>query len=284
MGFFKYIKSAFLYHWNLLAVGAGTGFALLSGIPDILLPLVLAGEITYLSLLGTNSKFQKYVDAHADQRARAQGSANAEQTLKRIRTMLPRELDQRFDDLRSRCLELRQIAQNLRDPTRAGSMPLEELQLSGLDRLLWIYLRLLFSHYMLQRFFRRTSEREIQSDIEQLEQQLQRVDAARKQKVHKTLEDNLATCRERLANYQRARDNAELIRLEIDRLENKIQSLSELAINRHEPDFITTQVDQVAESMVHTERTMNELRFATGLSVEEAVPRLVERSVVEQTR
>jgi hypothetical protein len=38
-----------------------------------------------------------------------------------------------------------------------------------------------------------------------------------------------------------------------------------MAVNRQEPDFISGQVDQVASSMLETERTMNELRFATGL-------------------
>jgi hypothetical protein len=90
----------------------------------------------------------------------------------------------------------------------------------------------------------------------------------------------LETSRSRLINYQKARDNSELVNLEIERLENKIRSLSELAINRQEPDFISSQVDQVANSMVQTERTMNELQFATGLAIDEEVPQLVQRQTV----
>ena len=101
-------------------------------------------------------------------------------------------------------------------------------------------------------------------------------DDPQQQKIRKALEDNLETSQARLANYQKARDNSELVELEIDRLENKIHSLSELAVNRQEPDFISGQVDQVAASMVQTERTMNELQFATGLGpLEEEVPELV---------
>ena len=47
----KYLKTAFLNHWNLLAFFAGTAFALLS-VPDVVLPLVAAGEIAYVVLLG----------------------------------------------------------------------------------------------------------------------------------------------------------------------------------------------------------------------------------------
>src|SRR5262249_59551130 len=96
----------------------------------------------------------------------------------------------------------------------------------------------------------------------------------------KAIEDNLATSRERLANLEKARSNSELVRLEIDRLENKIQSLSEMAINRQEPDYIVHQVDEVASSMVQTERTMNELQFATGLATEEEVPQLLQRQAI----
>jgi hypothetical protein len=121
---------------------------------------------------------------------------------------------------------------------------------------------------------------QIKQTIENLEQSLKRLNEGpegQKQKIRKATEDNLQTCRDRLANLQKARENSELVQLEIDRLENKICSLSELAINRQEPDFIVQQVDEVASSMVQTERTMNELQFATGLAVDEAVPQIVQR-------
>ena len=73
--------------------------------------------------------------------------------------------------------------------------------------------------------------------------------------------------------------HAELVQLEIDRLENKIRSLSELAVNRQEPEFISDQVDSVAHSMLDTERTMNDLQFATGLiEMNEDAPRLINRA------
>jgi hypothetical protein len=161
--------------------------------------------------------------------------------------------------------------------------------MAGLDKLLWIYLRLLYSQYALGRFIKRTKEETIQADVADLEERIKRVDnesdAAQREKIKKTLEDNLETCRNRLANFQKARGNFELLELEIDRLENKIQSLSELAVNRQEPDFISGQVDQVASSMVDTERTINDLQFATGLQpLDEAVPSLLERATVKTRR
>jgi hypothetical protein len=282
--FGKYFKSAFLYHWNLLAFLGGMGFAVLSA-PTVVGPLVLAGEVLYLSLLGTHPKFQKYVDAQEAKANREQQSTTSGKALREIMAALPPKSVQRFERLRTRCLELRQMAMGLKDPGRANApLPLEELQLAGLDRLLWTFLRLLYTQHVLERFFQQTSEAQIQWDVEELEQRLRKLaegpDDPQKQKVRKAVEDNLETCRARLANFQKARDNSELVQLEIDRLENKISSLSELAVNRQEPDFIVRQVDQVTSSMVQTERTMNDLQFATGLAADEEVPQLVQRQVV----
>jgi hypothetical protein len=286
----KYLKAAFTYHWNLLAFLGGLGFAALSGHPDVVGSFVLAAEAAYLGMLGTHPKFQSYVDAQAAKAARVRQSADAEESLREIVESLPKESIQRFKALRERCLELRQIARDLKSTSDAETgLPLDDFQMAGLDKLLWIYLRLLYTQYALGRFLKRTKEETIDADVADLEERIKRVDnepdAVQREKIKKTLEDNLETCRNRLANFQKARGNFELLELEIDRLENKIQSLSELAVNRQEPDFISGQVDQVASSMVDTERTINDLQFATGLQpLDEAVPSLLERATVKTRR
>jgi hypothetical protein len=284
LGIGRYIKAAFLNHWNLLAFAAGTAFAFLTGQPDIALPLVAAAEIGYLGLLGTHPKFQKAVDAQAAKERRSLTDASSEEAFHRIRDGLPADYLARYEELRQRCLELRQIALDLRPLTASGSpAPLEKMQLAGLDRLLWIYLRLLHTSASLDRFFQRTSEDSIRGDIERLEKRLADFDAdaanAKRKKARMALADNLETSRTRLENLTKAHQNHELIQLEIDRLSNKIQTLSELAVNRQEPDFIAGEVDAVATSMLETERTMNELQFATGLPKDDhVVPDLMTRA------
>jgi hypothetical protein len=278
----QYLKSAFLYHWNLLAFLGGAGFAVLSGQPDVFLPLVMAAEVAYLGLLGTHPKFQKYIDAQENKEARKSASAGSEITMERILRSLSPEQARRFQALRGRCQELRQIANDLKEPDQAGLLHLEDLQSAGLDRLLWIYLRLLYTQTMLERFFRQTNEAKIHTDITRLEERLRGTaeedNDPQKQKLRKALQDNLETCRQRLANFQKARDNSELIEAEIDHLENKIRALSELAVNRQDPEFILGQVDLVASSMVNTERTMNELQFATGLETgDDSVPAILRK-------
>ena len=285
----KYLKVAFMNHWNLLAFLGGAVFALISPAPDVLLPVVAAGELAYLGMLGTHPKFQAYVNAQEAKQTREATSESAQETLDRITSSLPKELLDRFLALRTRCLELQQIAAELKHTAHAEThMPLESYQIEGLDRLLWIHLRLLYTQYALYRFLKQTSEEQIQADIRRLETRLAELptgsESDQQQRVRKALEDNLQTSRDRLANLKRARDNFDLVKLEIDRLENKIRSLSELAVNRQEPDYISGQVDQVAASMLETEKTMNELQFVTGLDTVDHAPALLQNDVVPRKR
>lgn len=284
----KYFKTAFANRWNLLAFLGGIAFALISGRPDIVGPVVLAGELGYLTLLGTHPKFVAYVDAQEAKAARAEGSQHGAQMLQQIIAALPPQLLDRYNALRRQCVELQHIALALKGAgTADAAVPLEDFQVAGLDRLLWIYLRLLYTHCALSQFLQKTREQDIQADVKRLEGRLGTLAAAKDpqtERMRRALEDNLQTSRGRLENLAKARDNFQLVQLEIDRLENKIRSLSEMAVNRQEPEFISSQVDHVAESMLQSERTINELTFFTGLDpVGEESPPLLQTELGKAT-
>ncbi len=291
MGLWKYVKAAFKWHWNLLAVGTGTALALLSGQADVILPLVAAGELAYLGLLATHPKFQKSIEAQEAKAKRAETAMTAEQALERITKALPAHALEKYEALRQRCLKLRKIAKDLRRPgtPQEEDSRLEAMQLQGLDRLLWVYLRLAYTEHSLDRFLVETNEAGIERDIENIKRKLagyaEKEISPRREKARKAIEDTLATSQSRLKNLQKARENHELVQLEIERLEHKIRSVAEMAVNRQEPDFISDQVDQVTKSMLETERTMDDLDFATGLGeVEQAVPELTSRRATQKQR
>src|SRR6476659_2955065 len=138
MGFGKYIMSAFANRWNMLALFGGVGVAMLSGFPDVVLPLVLAAEAAYLGLLGTHPKFQSYVDAQLAARERKQKGQTSHAELPQLMQLLPPQALARFEKLRSQCLELRPIAADLAHSRSAEvGAPRASIQLAGLDRLLW---------------------------------------------------------------------------------------------------------------------------------------------------
>ena len=123
MGLTRYLKTAFLNRWNLLAFLGGMGFALMSGQADVIAPLVLAGEIGYLGFLGTHPRFQKYVEAQDAKASRQDRREAAAATAHRMLVELPKNLVQRFEAVRSRCSELRQLAQQMRDPGQTSEPP-----------------------------------------------------------------------------------------------------------------------------------------------------------------
>jgi hypothetical protein len=280
VGLGKYIKQAFLFHWNLLAFGAGIAFSLISGHPDVGLPLVLAAETAYLGFVGTHPRFQRHIDAQDHKMERAAAEAQA---VGRLLKSLPPAQYRQFQSLRDRCLALRQIAQQLREPGGTDSLrSLEDLQLSDLDRLLWIYLRMLYTQHMLERFFARTSRQEIKNEVRRLEDRIKRLekdpDSPKRARMLQSLQGNLETCNSRLANLDKAQENYDLLQAEAENLEAKIQSVTELAINRSDAGAITGQVEEITQGLVRTEQTINELGFATGTDAFDlTVPQILAR-------
>lgn len=280
----KYIKTAFLNQWNLLLFAGGMGFAVLSGRPDITIPLVLAGETAYLGLLGTHPKFQSYVNAQEAKQGRQVSSMQNQEVLAKIKQTIPKKQYARYTSLRNRCRRLGEIATDLKTPNNQFSNDgLESLQTRGLDRLLWVYLRLLFSQHTLDKFFDTVSDERIRRDLARLETRLTQLGdndkSSHNAKIRRTLLDNKATLQERMANYERAQSNYQFVSLELERVENKIKSLAEISVNRQDPEFISGQIDAVANSMQETERTMNDLQFVTGLGdLDEEAPELMNSS------
>ena len=85
-------------------------------------------------------------------------------------------------------------------------------------------------------------------------------------------------------NLEKARENYELLQAEIENLETKIQSITELAINRSDAEAITGQVEQITQGLVRTEQTINDLGFATGgESFDLTVPSILSRDVAERS-
>ena len=162
---------------------------------------------------------------------------------------------------------------------------LDELQLSDLDRLLWIYLRMLYTQHMLERFFENTSARPdpgrdpsprgpdpTPGKGARFGQPIPDPPVAAGQPRDRAMS--------RLSNLDKARENHELLQAEIENLETKIQSITELAINRSDADAITGQVEQITQGLIRTEQTINDLGFATGVETFDlTVPKILSRQV-----
>jgi len=129
---------------------------------------------------------------------------------------------------------------------------------------LYGFLRLLGHQNSLLRFLGLTTSQELTKRRDDLTKRLADAKGSGDDRMIRSLEESTAIADQRLDNYQKAVKNADFAALELDRVEAKIQALIELAANRQDPDFLSSQVDAAAASMDHTEATLNQLQQITG--------------------
>jgi len=262
----------------------------LTPLAPVLLPLVAAGELTYLTSLVSIPRFRAAIDAkvHAANQAAGAGATTVQDPAPSLITMvksLPPDARTRFERLHARCLEMRGIAAGVRGA--AGNQPsgAEEIRTPGLDRLLWLFLRLLLSKTALDRFLQAMDEKEISKRLEELRTNLAAAESGHDERIVRSLQDSIASGELRLDNFGRAKKNAQFVSVELDRIEGKIQALAEMAVNRQDPDFLSSQVDSAADSMRQTEKAVTELQHLTGLADQlEEPPAILEVDLREVLR
>jgi hypothetical protein len=268
-GLKDYLKEAFFFRWNVLLFLGGLAAAAIGPLPDVTFPLVFAGELAYLGALTSLPRFRAAIDAkvHAAQGTTATTPTTAP-TLVVMLAGLPGDARRRFEQLHARCVEMRTLAVGVRGASGHEAGSAEEIRTPGLDRLLWLFLRLLMSKTALDRFLQTMSREEISTRLEQLRKDFATAQQAGDERIVRSLQDSIAMAELRLDNYEQAKKNAQFVSIELDRMEGKIQALAEVAVNQQDPDLLSSQVDSAAESMRQTEKAVRELQHLTGLADE----------------
>ena len=101
----------------------------------------------------------------------------------------------------------------------------------------------------------------------ELRKSLAAAQAGGDERIVRSLQDSIAIGRAAARQLRRARRRTpSSSSIELDRIEGKIQALAEMAVNRQDPDFLSSQVDSAAESMRQTEKAVSELQHLTGLA------------------
>jgi hypothetical protein len=273
----RYVWRAFLYHWNLLFVGGGVALGLISGLADVLLPLLAAGEILYISVLSTNSRFQRAVDAAAAPSGEALPAGQSDRLLAALR---PGDR-KRFQQLKRMGLRLSRLSTG-GEAEEPGTQGLAGIRTEGINRLLWVYLKLLYSRGTLDAYFQTVNREDIVTRIRNARRRLEALgtaedDVADAAKKRESLEDTLATCRKRLSTYEQSRKNYDFLTMELDRLHAKVASLAEMGINRQDPRLIMNEIDLASTSIEQTESAIRDLDFLAEIGVRDGpVPDLLE--------
>lgn len=260
----RYMGEAFKNRWNLLAFLGAVGAAILSPWPDAALFLVSALEVGFLGAVTSFPRFREAVDAKVHKQEVADRVEMGTTSLASILRSLPLESRRRFEAVRARCQSMRVVAQNVRGGVQDDTT--DAAQTSGLDRLLWTFLRLLLSQAALQQFLQSTDEKELVARHDGLKARLESGAPSMDERMRRSLAESIATAQARLDNYRKAAANGEFLGLEVQRVEESIHALVEMGVNRQDPDSLTAQVNATVDSMRRTEDTLTELQSLTGLT------------------
>jgi chemotaxis protein histidine kinase CheA len=263
----------------------------LSGHADVALPLVAAAEVTYLAGLTTLPRYQAAIDAKARAEERGTGprpaltpaeATSAKDRILDVLRALSEDRRSRFLRLRARCVEMTRIANAVRGDTSDASGASSELRQPALDRLLWVFLKLLMSDQAISRFLQAADDAGIDRTLTDLKaRRKKRADSVGEanqadDRIIRSLDDSISTAEARRENIERSKQNAEFVQTELDRLENKIQAVTELAVGHSDPNEVSSRIDAIAEGISQTEQTIRELQTITGMAADEATPSILD--------
>lgn len=266
----KYFTKAFLFHWNLLFVGGGAVAGFISGYADIIIPLLAGLEVLYLAVTATRPRFQAAVDRAEHKKVAAPAALSPQ--VEQILNTLAVDDRNRYHQLRKQSHKLHHISWGVQGgDTSADISGVTDVEIEGINCLLSIYLKLLYSKNRLELFFETANAKTIRADIKRARVRLKALDSKKskdlsKAKHRESIEDTLKTSHQRLKNFQSAKENYDFIELEIQRLYSKIAGLMEMGINRHQPEQISSEIDSVAASIRQTEKAIAELEFIDEFS------------------
>jgi len=265
----KYFFRAFVNRWNLLFLGAAAVFGIIADAADIVLSLAGAIDLIVVSFAATRPRFQADCDQIGQEPDMRSG--RVDQILAEINP----EDSRKFEKLRQTCTRLLSVGKHASDSSEPDGIA--DVQISGLNRLLWIYLKLLHSKNGLEQFFKTIDRSEIQKQIQVIEKRLSTMgpadaDDLETAKKRESLTDTLHISETRLANYDKIHHHYELILLELDRLYAKTAGLAEMAVSQQDLNAVMSDVDAAAFSVQQTTEVINELSAFTGVSFNEETP------------
>jgi chemotaxis protein histidine kinase CheA len=298
-GFFRYLREALFFRWNLIFLGAAAVGAAVSGHPQVAVPLVAAAEITYLAGLVSLPRFQAAIDAkkRAEERGSSVGTVadpqsqlSARERILAVLRSLSEDRRARFLRLRARCVEMERLANAVAGRTNDPSGASNDLRAPALDRLLWVFLRLLLSDQAIARFLTAADENTIDKSISDLRaRRKKRADSVGEanqgdDRIIRSLDDSIATAESRKENVSKARSNQEFVHAELDRLENKIKAVTEMAVGHADPDEMSSRIDAISEGIAQTEQTIRELQSITGVADADTTPSILRADLAPQAQ
>ena len=249
----SYVKEAFHWQYNKIALCGAVAFAVVSGSA---LPLLLGAglELIYLSTIPNNSRFQRLVRSwkyDQDKRER-------EKSLSALFYELPPEMRARYGNLDAIC---RGIRQNYTRLTSTSQMFVDQME-SKLEGLSQSYIRLLSSAFQHREYLRVTNPDQIKKECAQLEKDLS-TDAPKVQEINRK---RIEILHKRIEKYAKVKENCQVIDAQCAAIEDVLQLIRDQSVTMHDPQQISDHLDNLLKDVEQTEETVREVESIFDLS------------------
>lgn len=208
-----------------------------------------AAEIGYLVLKSTSPRFQALVRAEKLMADRETYSERVQRAVNRLTA----ESQARYRRLLDECRRIQGIARVQDESDLSG---VHELRGSGLNQLLWIFLRLLNSRQILDENIGRLDRDAIEREVAKLEKRV--VEAANDPALERSLKGTLEIRRKRLENLDNAERSRSVIEAELERIEQQVFLIREEAAVSGKAEVLSRRLDSVTRTLTETNSWMEQ--------------------------
>jgi len=255
-GFFDYVRAAFNARPFGMFVAPNwvgvTAFGLL-GVVNPGFWLLGAGlELGYLTVLSTNARFQRAIDA-----LNQSGSdRDWQRKISELLQGLGEGDRRRYNALAARCQGI------LEQQAQGGDVALEA-QSAGLGRLLWMYLRLLVARTAIERVIGDASRSEpLDRRLKELEAEVSSPNIS--DDLRRSLNSQLDILRQRIAQQADAREKIKFLDAEIVRIQEQVELIREQAALSTDPERLSERIDQIAATLGGTAQWIRDQQQVYG--------------------
>jgi len=220
-------------------------------------------ELGYLSLLGTNRRFQRFVAA--SQRLQSQ-----KQWKNRIGSLV-RQLSsgdqQKYQALEARCRALLEQQIQIQAPAEGV-----EIHGQGLGRLLWVYLRLLLTRQGIIRIIHGSDGTTAESAAinERIDHLKAQLESPLTEDLRKSLTGQIEILQQRLKRRQEARQKLEFLEAELTRIQEQVELVREQAVLSADPETLSKRIDNITATLGGTTQWISDQQKIFG-AVEDLV-------------
>jgi hypothetical protein len=217
-------------------------------------------ELGYLLLLGTNSRFQRFVAGKLG----AGGSREVEERWQRLVASLPDLDKRRYAALAQRCQAV--LEQQFHGDTSAPGFA---SQSDSLGKLTWMYLRLLVTRQGIQRVLREGAARApgdpppvpgtgasamsisgLEKRLAELKRRL--AEPSLTDDLRRSLEGQAALLEQRVARRSEADQKLAFLEAELTRIEEQVELIREQAALSSDPDNLSQRIDEISATLGST--------------------------------